>query len=51
MNSWAKMIKEGSKKGYEFWGTWATGFTIYKDGTYIGNVATLAELKTLMGIK
>lgn len=47
MMSWAKLINEASKEGFEFCGLWAE-MKVYKKGKYIGTIRNYKHLKLLI---
>ena len=47
MNSWAKVMNVGSKKGFEFWGFF-NSMTVYKNGQYVATITSLKQLKALI---
>lgn len=44
MNSWAKILNIGCKKGLEFWGTW-NDMNIYKGPKCVAKVKNFKQLK------
>lgn len=47
MNSWAKVIREGQKRGFEFWGFF-NRMDVYKDGKYLGSFTSFKQIKSLI---